>query len=89
MAHTDRDMRRVELRRHWNSDECKPYRWNCPTCERLEKGWRWWDWPEPSYWNRDCRRDERAKTRNLMQRARTGHLDWDDLSIAYRRPYYW
>lgn len=93
MAHTDRDIRRVELRRHW--DECIGS-WNgCETCDRLEKGWRWWDWPEPSKWNRACRREERARERSLMQRAQAGHLDWDDIPLGgnasrhYRRPYYW
>jgi hypothetical protein len=42
-----------------------------------------------SEWRRDCRREERAKARNVLQRARSGHLDWDDVTIGYRRPYYW
>jgi hypothetical protein len=89
MAHTDRDIRRIELRRHWSSDECTPYRWNCLTCSSLGKGWNWWDWPPPSSWHQECRREERASARHLMDRARAGHIDWDDLVIGYRRPYYW
>lgn len=49
---------------------------------RYEKG-------VPSRYHKDSRRDERAEARNQMNRARNGHVDWDDLTIRYRRPYYW
>lgn len=47
----------------------------------------------PSWWNRIERRAERAHYRDLDTRARSGHLDWDDIpagtSRSYRRPWYW
>ena len=43
----------------------------------------------PSYLHKDERRAERAHARNLMNKARNGHIDWDDLTVSYRRPWYW
>lgn len=39
-------------------------------------------------WNKAMRREERAKARNVLNRARAGHYDWDDVAIDYRRPYF-
>lgn len=94
MAHTDRDDERIKWRRHWCSDECawqrRPLAHSCEICDLAPWPYRAILGPiaDPE-WRRDCRREERARTRNIMQRARSGHLDWDDLTIAYRRPYYW
>ena len=85
----------------WKSD-CTLYtdrggRWNAYLrgscwCDKVHNMWTrpyHFEAGVPSGWNRDCRREERAKARNLMDRARAGHIDWDDLSINYRRPYFW
>lgn len=102
MAHTDRDDDWHYWRRHWHSDECtlwqrRRYAWGnyylpqaCEICASAP-------WPfqrvlgpiADAPWRRSCRREERARARTIMQRARSGHIDWDDLVIDYRRPYYW
>lgn len=38
---------------------------------------------------RDCRRHERAQSRNLMQSARSRQVDWDDFTVSYKRPDFW
>ncbi|MEC4871725.1 hypothetical protein R2361_14390 [Mycobacteroides chelonae] len=52
-----------------------------------------YDFPPPSYWNRECRQSERTSLRRVMVLGINGHKDWDDLPAAqgrvYRRPYYW
>lgn len=102
MAHTDKDDEWHYWRRHWGSDDCtwRPGRgWSpswlsppqsCGICERAPWPYRRILGPiADSPWKADCRREERAKARNLMNRARAGHVDWDELAIHYRRPYYW
>jgi hypothetical protein len=89
MAHTDRDHERVIWRNHdrvcnrWSKGGC------CEVCDRVPRAWSGMCPIADSEWRRDCRREERAKARNVLQRARSGHLDWDDVTIGYRRPYYW
>lgn len=102
MAHTDRDDERWYRYNHGTYDECayRPGRcWSpvrlrppqsCDICDRI------WMPPRHYYtgtkgknvWNRDQRKAERGHAKGLMQRARNGHVDWDNLSIAYRRPYW-
>ena len=87
MARTDRDYERVYWRRH--RLECVGW-WNgCEVCDRGPLPCVAFGPIEDSEWRRGCRREERARARNALQRARNGHLDWDDLTIGYRRPYYW
>jgi hypothetical protein len=98
MARTDRDDERWFWKHHRHSDECtKRYGTyqeprSCDTCLACPLPWSGMgppsDW-DGSVFHRDCRRHERAQARNLMQRARSGHVDWDDLTISYRRPYFW
>jgi hypothetical protein len=87
MAHTDRDSDRVFWRNHHR--ECERWWHGCEVCDLGPLPWVGMGPMEDSEWRRDCRREERARARNLLQRARSGHLDWDDLTITYRRPYYW
>lgn len=88
MAHTDRDIERAYWQAHraekcWKNSYLEP----CETCDR-EPTYRLWAINDAE-WRRDERRLERGRARTLMNRARNGHIDWDDLVIAYRRPYYW
>lgn len=96
MSKSDRDQLRYDYKHHgkvctrWT--RCDGWSFRCIEgyciCDT------WWDYhcyeyPPPSWWNKECRREERAHAQNLMARARTGHIDWDDLAINYRRPWYW
>lgn len=98
MAHTDRDQKRYTYKHH--NEVCTKWvatgRWvaRAGSCECDT----WWDWsmrymPVPAWWRRDQRQAERSKLRQQVQRARAGHVDWDDLPTGegrpYRRPYYW
>ena len=100
MAHTDRDHPSMKRFWNWHEDNCgcgchsagsRYCYWNCsclkadPAAPRGE----FWIGPIDPQWKDDERRSERSHARNLMQRARSGHIDWDDLTIDYRRPYYW
>lgn len=94
MAHTDRDDENVFWRKI-HTLECPVWRagWRspvaCAECD-FQKPERLKGMPiEDSQWRRDERRYERGRARMLMRRARSGHIDWDELVIAYRRPYYW
>jgi hypothetical protein len=58
----------------------------CPT--EPPRRWRYVGTEGKNEWNRDERRAERGKAKQLMRRAFTGHLDWDNLVIDYRRPYW-
>lgn len=54
----------------------------------------WWDYsmkyfPEPSWWNKEQRQQQRAFTRNLMQRARAGHIDWERVDERRGDEWYW
>lgn len=91
MAHTDRDNDRVARRMH--SKVCPNfYRWRlterCDVCRTTPQDRPWWGF-EPAWWHDECRRSERAHSRNQLQMARNGKIDWDDLTISYSRPYYW
>lgn len=87
MARTDRDYERIYWRGHRR--QCVGW-WNgCEVCDRGPLPCVAFGPIEDSEWRRGCRREERARARNALQRARNGHLDWDDLTIGYRRPYYW
>ena len=101
MAHTDRDDARWFWKDHFRYDSgarkhCR--KWDgvgsvC-WCDTLPEAREWvhpyrYEFGLPSWWNRDCRREERGQARNKMNRARAGHIDWDELVIDYRRPYYW
>ena len=101
MAHTDRDDERWFRKHHRRSDECAWY-WSlrmryreprsCDTCLACPPPWGGMGPLSDSggsVWHRDCRRHERARARNLMQRARSGYIAWDDLTISYKRPYFW
>lgn len=92
MAHTDRDDENVYWRKIHDAD-CPAWRAGSPmACELCDfrKPERLKGMPiNDSEWRRDERRLERGRARTLMQRARSGHIDWDDLVIAYRRPWYW
>jgi hypothetical protein len=91
MAHTDRDQMRYLFQHH--REVCAKWLagqgWHAVACACDRFGYRYHRWPEDSGFHRDCRRKERSRAADLMRRARAGHLDWDDLTIAYRRPYYW
>lgn len=101
MADTDRDDDRWFWRRHYARDgDCtlrfsfgrprsgcwcvgdfSSYYWRHPyRCP--EKG-------VPSAWHRQQRRSERSHARDAIRKACNGRIDWDDLTINYRRPYYW
>ena len=91
MAHTDRDDENVFWANH--RADCPANSWRsphaCALCD-FQMPQRLKGMPiNDSEWRRDERRLERGRARTLMQRARNGHIDWDDLVIAYRRPYYW
>ena len=104
MSRTDRDMDRWFWHDHfkWNRGASKHggYTWSAGCeCDRLP-GRRMWGSPYkspeygvPSWWKRDQRKQERTKLRQQVQRARNGHVDWDDMPSGegrmYRRPYYW
>ena len=103
MAHTDKEDDWHRWRRHWLSDECTysaAHYWSRGFHYRLPQSCEICDlapWPygrvlgpiENPQWRQDCRREERANGRHLMTKARKGRIDWDDLTIGYRRPYYW
>lgn len=100
MAHTDRDDARWFWHDHfqWNqgNPKCADSRRMTDVCwcKRMPGARQWinpyrYETGVPSEWHRDQRKSERGRARTLMQRARSGHVDWDDLVIAYRRPYYW
>lgn len=101
MAHTDRDDNRWFWQDHFrpSSGRCtdshhqRGLGGTC-WCNRRPSHWKWahpyrYDFCVPSVWKRQQRKAERANARNQMDHARTGHTDWDDLAIAYRRPYFW
>lgn len=61
-------------------------------CEKVYSPWTQaykYEKGQPSWWNKECRQQERAYSRNMMNKARNGHIPWDNLTINYRRPYYW
>lgn len=100
MAHTDRDDARWFWKDHFRwvdgGNKHSGYQWGEGRCDcRSLPDSRAWINPYrheqgiPSYYHKDCRRTERGKARNLMARAKAGHLDWDELVISYRRPYFW
>lgn len=104
MAHTDRDDTRHFWKRHYGrgfrDGDCtlrtiRVSGWSLRGwcwCDTVHNGWTQpykYEQGKPSWWNKDCRREERAKARNQMNKARNGHTDWDDLTINYRRPWYW
>ena len=100
MAHTDRDYLHWFWHDHfqWNkgNPKCADSRRmsNVCWCKRLPEAREWvhpyrYEKGAPSEWHREQRRAERGAARSQMNRARAGHIDWDDLVIAYRRPYYW
>jgi hypothetical protein len=99
MARTFRDHERWFWKHHKRSDECM--QWgplyyieprSCDTCLGCPPPWSGRgpasDWGGSAF-HRDCRRHERARARSLMQRGRSGQVDWDDLTISYRRPHFW
>ena len=77
---------------HWD----RPRGASCRVCGTEEA--RTWARPYrfekgiPSGWKTEQRRVERAKSRDLVNRARSGNLDWDAVPVGaaktYRRPYY-
>jgi hypothetical protein len=101
MAHTDRDDARWFWKDHfaWRKGNTK----HCDPCRGEQSCWCEHDgsesfpwrrryserWGRASWWNRDCRREERNIARTQLQKARTGKIEWDNLTISYRRPYYW
>ncbi|QDP43928.1 hypothetical protein SEA_DALLAS_185 [Mycobacterium phage Dallas] len=99
MSRTYRDQKKylykhhheVCMRSHFYLDDgSMRWGWRAHDCECAD----WWDWsmkhcPVPSWWNRDIRRAERAFTRNKMQRARAGHLDWSAVDEKRGDTYYW
>ena len=107
MSRTRRDERRRFWNTHFDLDnDSNDSHWNvvshrndfCHVCASRAEAWRWarpyrHEDGVPSAWNRSQRREERAHVTNMMRRARSGHLDWDDFpagnSKVYRRPYYW
>jgi hypothetical protein len=98
MARTDRDQTQWFWKNHWANDCTRRNRWgtwgvitHC-WCERVRNCWTQpyrYEKGIPSYYHKDQRRTERAGARHMMNQARTGHIDWDELVIQYRRPYYW
>lgn len=102
MAHTDRDDVNVFWRDHRQTcPRRRAWRWqrgygivdqtpqSCEVCD-LRKPQRLKGMPiEDSAWRRDERRYERGRAHMLIRCAQRGNIDWDDLVIAYHRPYYW
>lgn len=105
MAHTDRDDDQWFWKDHWDGEKCVRHQrvmvdgWSfrrtqhCWCEKRPDAHMRLHpyreEWGLPAWWNKDCRREERAKARDQMNKARNGHIDWDDLTINYRRPWYY
>jgi hypothetical protein len=100
MAHTDRNINHWFWQNHYRGDNCPAVQryeningWSlrlpahCEVCATKPHTEHWWN-RRPGWFNTDCRRKERAEARNLLNRARAGNIDWDDLVIAYERPYY-
>ena len=98
MAHTDRDHMRYVFKHHRKvcvklcyvvpEGARRGYWLEAPcVCDRFSH--QYWQWPESSAFHADCRREERRRAAAVLQRARAGHLDWDDLTFGYGRPYYW
>jgi hypothetical protein len=98
LSHTDRDDARYFWKNHFRTEHhylCYGVGAKPCWCDTPHDEVKWtnpyrWEAGIPSWWKKDQRRAERAKTRNVMQRGRAGHLDWDDEAwVGYRRPWYW
>ena len=104
MAHTDRDDARWFWKDHFRyrgltAPACCHWAAHGTEgttcwCETLSEARKWvhpyrYESGLPSWWHREERRAERARARNRMQRMRAGHIDPDEMTIDYRRPYYW
>lgn len=90
MSRTDRDQKKYIYKHHHEVCEGYGFWRNRTECECS----LWWDyrmkyWPVPSWWNRMVRRDAKAFTRDRMQRARNGHLDWAAVDERSGDFYYW
>lgn len=99
MAHTDRDQDKYTRKHHhkfctrWSyfidGSGYRRYRYGgwC-ICEEWFD-YRWYSYPPPSWWNREIRKQERAFTRNKMQRARAGSRDWSSVDEKRGDECYW
>lgn len=61
-------------------------------CDTVHNGWTSpykFEQGKPSWHNKGIRRRERAFTRNLIQRAFTGHIDWERVDDTKGDEYYW
>lgn len=90
MARTHRDQRVYTYKHH--PKVCVGYGMYSRRTECVCGGWleyRMSNWPEPSWWNKEQRKKGRAFTRNLMQRARAGHIDWERVDEQPGEEWYW
>lgn len=98
MARTYRDHPSRKRFWTWHENHCqcgchafRSYSWGCscrkhdPNCPRHER----FIGPVPSWWNKKIRQQERAFTRNRMQRARVGSRDWSSVDEKRGDDYYW
>lgn len=95
MSRSHRDQKNYMYKHH---NEVCTYRWpwdhgwnpsgqSC-ICNTWHE-WHWYNFSPPSWWNKDIRRKERAFTRNKMQRARAGSIDWADVDERRGDEWYW
>lgn len=86
MSRTHRDQKKYQYKHHIDTHVYTREGW----CECSNwHDYRWYEFPPPSWWNKDIRRKERAFTRNLMDRARHGHIDWERVDERRGDEWYW
>lgn len=90
MSRTDRDDKKYNYKHH--KEVCK--RWMWPALSRSCEcdtwhDYHWYNMPEPSWWRRGIREQEKAFARSRIQRARAGKRDWSEVDDRKGDEYYW